>query len=95
MEPAAASYRGWGRTSDCINVLLRRGFDIQTRDKLDNATALHWAAQFGTVEIVKRLIDAGADVDGGDEHQIGVIALGDLVKQGAWRGSRLSPRPRC
>jgi uncharacterized glyoxalase superfamily protein PhnB len=59
---------------DCVNVLLRRGFDIGTRDKFDNATALHWAAQFGSVEVVKRLIDVGADIDGeGDDHQIGVI----------------------
>src|SRR5262249_9521432 len=58
----------------CVEVLLRRGFDIRTRDKPDNATALHWAAQFGTLEVVKRLIDAGADIDGeGDAHEIGVI----------------------
>jgi uncharacterized glyoxalase superfamily protein PhnB len=67
---------------DCVNVLLRRGFDIGTRDKLDNATALHWAAQCGTVEVVKRLIDAGADVDGeGDDHQIGVIGWATCFKQ--------------
>ena len=67
---------------DCVNVLLRRGFDISTRDKLDNATALHWAAQFGTVEVVKRLIDAGADIDGeGDEHEIGVIGWATCFKQ--------------
>jgi uncharacterized glyoxalase superfamily protein PhnB len=67
---------------DCVNVLLRRGFDIGTRDKFDNATALHWAAQFGTVEVVKRLIDKGADIDGeGDEHQIGVIGWATCFKQ--------------
>jgi uncharacterized glyoxalase superfamily protein PhnB len=67
---------------DCVNVLLRRGFDVRTRDKLDNATALHWAAQFGNVELVARLIDAGADVDGeGDEHQIGVIGWATCFKQ--------------
>src|SRR5260370_16917509 len=66
---------------DCVNVLLRRGFDIATRDKFDNATALHWAAQFGTVEVVGRLIDAGADVDGeGDDHQIGGIAWATCFK---------------
>jgi uncharacterized glyoxalase superfamily protein PhnB len=66
---------------DCVNVLLRRGFDIATRDKFDNATALHWAAQFGTVEVIKRLIDAGADVDGeGDEHQIGAIGWATCFK---------------
>lgn len=67
---------------DCVNVLLRRGFDIGTRDKFDNATALHWAAQFGTVEVVERLIDAGADIDGeGDEHQIGAIGWATCFKQ--------------
>jgi len=66
---------------DCVNVLLRRGFDITTRDKFDHATALHWAAQFGTVEVIKRLIDAGADVDGeGDEHEIGVIGWATCFK---------------
>jgi uncharacterized glyoxalase superfamily protein PhnB len=64
---------GEGRV-DCIDVLLRRGFDIATRDRLDNATALHWAAQYGTVDVVKRLVEAGADIDGeGDAHEIGVI----------------------
>jgi ankyrin repeat protein/uncharacterized glyoxalase superfamily protein PhnB len=67
---------------DCVNVLLRRGFDIATRDKFDNATALHWAAQFGTVAVIKRLIDAGADVDGeGDGHEIGVIGWATCFKQ--------------
>ena len=66
---------------DCVNVLLRRGFDIGTRDKFDNATALHWAAQFGTVDVVKRLIDAGADIDGeGDDHEIGVIGWATCFK---------------
>jgi uncharacterized glyoxalase superfamily protein PhnB len=66
---------------DCVNVLLRRGFDVATRDKLDNATALHWAAQFGAVEVIKRLLDAGADIDGkGDEHQIGVIGWATCFK---------------
>jgi len=66
---------------DCVNALLRRGFDIATRDTFDNVTALHWAAQFGTVEVIKRLLDAGADVDGeGDEHQIGVIGWATCFK---------------
>jgi uncharacterized glyoxalase superfamily protein PhnB len=66
---------------DCVDVILRRGFDITTRDKFDNATALHWAAQFGAVEVVKRLIDAGADVDGeGDAHEIGVIGWATCFK---------------
>jgi ankyrin repeat protein len=59
---------------DCVDVLLRRGFDIGTRDRLDHATALHWAVQAGAVDVIKRLIDKGADVDGeGDAHQIGAL----------------------
>jgi uncharacterized glyoxalase superfamily protein PhnB len=58
----------------CVNVLLRRGFDIGARDRLDNATALHWAAQYGTLDVIRRLVEAGADIDGaGDAHEIGVI----------------------
>jgi len=45
----------------CVDVLLRHGFDIATRDRGDNATALHWAAQFGTLAVVERLLAAGAD----------------------------------
>jgi len=59
---------------DCVNVLLRRGFDVNRRDRFDRATALHWAAQDGRLAVVKRLLDAGADIDGaGDEHAVGVI----------------------
>jgi ankyrin repeat protein len=67
---------------DCVDVLLRRGFDIRTRDRGDNATALHWAAQSGTLEVVKRLIDAGADIDGeGDAHEVGVIGWATCFRQ--------------
>jgi uncharacterized glyoxalase superfamily protein PhnB len=59
---------------DCVDVLLRRGFEVNRRDRFDRATALHWAAQDGHLPVVKRLLDAGADIDGaGDEHQAGVI----------------------
>lgn len=58
----------------CVDVLLRAGFDVNKRDRLDNATALHWAASGGHLDVIKRLLDAGADIDGeGDAHEIGVI----------------------
>lgn len=69
------------RHLDCINVLLRRGFPVGTRDRLDNATALHWAAQFGSLAVVKRLLQAGADIDGeGDLHEVGVIGWATCFK---------------
>lgn len=58
----------------CVDVLLGRGFDVDRRDRSDNATALHWAAYGGRLDVVERLLAAGADIDGeGDEHEVGVI----------------------
>ena len=55
-------------------MLLRRGLDVHRRDRNDNATALHWAAYGGRVDVAKRLLAAGADIDGeGDEHAVGVL----------------------
>jgi len=66
---------------DCVDVLLRRGFDVGRRDRGDNATALHWAAQFGTLAVVERLIEAGANIDGeGDLHEVGVIGWATCFK---------------
>ena len=80
---------------DCVDVLIRHGFDIATRDTFDNATALHWAAQMAALDIVRRLIDAGADVDGeGDEAPDRRAGLGDLLQGGAQGGCRLPARPR-
>lgn len=67
---------------DCVNVILAQGFGADTRDRLDNATALHWAAQGGHIPVIDRLLDAGADIDGeGDEHEIGVIGWATCFKR--------------
>jgi hypothetical protein len=67
---------------DCVDVLLRHGFDIATLDAFDSATALHWAAQYGSLDIVRRLIEAGADIDGeGDEHRIGTLGWATCFKR--------------
>ncbi|MGE0238749.1 MAG: ankyrin repeat domain-containing protein [Parvibaculaceae bacterium] len=59
---------------DCVNLLLRLGFDVNRRDKFDKAYALHWAAAEGHLAVVRRLVAAGADVDGqGDDHDMSVI----------------------
>jgi ankyrin repeat protein len=59
---------------DVVKLLLKRGLDVNLRDKLDCATPLHWAASRGQLDIVKHLADAGADLDGeGDDHEIGVL----------------------
>jgi ankyrin repeat protein len=59
---------------DCVKLLLKRGVDVNLRDRLDRATPLHWAASRGHLDVVKHLAESGADLDGeGDDHQIGVL----------------------
>jgi ankyrin repeat protein len=57
-----------------VDLLLRRGLDVNTREKGDNTYAMHWAAAAGHLAVVRRLADAGGDVVGdGDDHQLEVI----------------------
>jgi ankyrin repeat protein len=57
-----------------VDLLLKRGFDVNTRERGDNTYAMHWAAAAGQPEIVRRLADAGGDVVGhGDDHELEVI----------------------
>jgi len=55
-------------------VLLKRGFDVNLRDKLDKATALYWAAHSGNTAVIQRLLQDGAEIElEGDAHHIGVL----------------------
>lgn len=57
-----------------VDLLLRLGLDVNTREKGDNTYAMHWAAAGGHLDVVRRLADAGGDVVGaGDDHQLEVI----------------------
>ncbi len=57
-----------------VDELLGRGFDVNTRDKMDNAYAMHFAAAEGRLDVVQRLAEAGGDVHGdGDDHELGVL----------------------
>ena len=57
-----------------VDLLLKRGLDVNTREKGDNTYAMHWAAAAGQLDVVRRLADAGGDVVGqGDDHELEVI----------------------
>ena len=57
-----------------VELLLARGLDVNTRERGDNTYPMHWAAAAGHGDVVRQLIDAGADVVGaGDDHGLEVI----------------------
>ena len=59
---------------EAVDLLLRRGLDVNTREKGDNTYPMHWAAAAGHLQVVRRLADAGGDVVGdGDDHALDVI----------------------
>ncbi len=64
----------WNGHLEAVHLLLARGFDVNTRDKGDNAYALHFAAGAGHLAVVRRLVEAGGDIHGeGDDHEVGVL----------------------
>jgi ankyrin repeat protein len=69
------------RRLEIVGELIGRGIDVDIRDARDNAAAIHWAAAFGEVEVVRALADAGADVVGeGDSHQLGVMGWATCLR---------------
>ena len=68
---------------------------VDLRDRGDNATALHWAAQGGHLPVMERLLAAGADIDGeGDAARGRRDRLGHLLPRCARRCSRVSAGAR-
>jgi ankyrin repeat protein len=71
-----------------VNLLLKRGIDVNTREKGDNTYAMHWAAAAGHLDVVRRLADAGGDVIGeGDDHALGMIGWAT-----GWEGCDVATR---
>jgi ankyrin repeat protein len=59
---------------EAVDLLLKRGLDVNYREHGDNTYAMHWVAAQGNLAMVRRLADAGGDVIGeGDDHAGGVI----------------------
>ena len=67
----AAAHKG---QLSAVDLLLKRGLDVNTREEGDNTYAMHWAAAAGHLDVVRRLAEAGGDVVGhGDDHELEVI----------------------
>ncbi|HEY7189193.1 MAG TPA: ankyrin repeat domain-containing protein, partial [Vicinamibacterales bacterium] len=59
---------------ETVDLLLKRGLDVNYREQGDNTYAMHWVAAQGNLAMVRTLADAGGDVIGdGDDHASGVI----------------------
>ena len=70
------------RARRCRPPAAGHGADPNAREPGDNTTPLHWAAAHGHVDVVRALLDAGADVHGvGDLHEGDVIGWATLGVQ--------------
>ncbi|KAK4466852.1 ankyrin repeat-containing domain protein [Cladorrhinum samala] len=63
-NPVTALHLAARGSPACARVLLARGADLNARDG-QGRTPMHWAAEFGSVQVVEMLLDAGADADAG------------------------------
>jgi len=65
---------------DIARILIAHGADLEVPSELNGARALHLAAQFGVAETAALLVDAGADIEAGDNDQRTPLHLA------AWEG---------
>jgi hypothetical protein len=57
-----------------VDLLLAAGLPVDVREEGDNTTPLFWAVAAGHIDVVRRLVAAGADVNAsGDDHEFDVI----------------------
>ena len=80
---AAASWRNDVKT---VKSHIASGTDVETIDNWNGKTAMHYAAEYGNIEIAQLLIEAGADVQHRDFdkatalHHAAVGGFVDIVK---------------
>jgi len=69
--------------ADIVALLLARGADPNVRDDGDNAMPLHFAAEREDLEVIRLLIEAGADPIGAEDwHGLEVIGWATVFGQG-------------
>ena len=74
------------RDTEKVRTLLNAGADVNGRLSMTGDTALHWAAYYGSIDIIKLLLEKGADVNavnGARETPLNSAARGnhaDIIK---------------
>ena len=68
---------------DCVQLLLDRGAEVDFRNPQTGATALHYACKAGHLDVMKKLVESGANIDSkthvchdSDNHIIDLIGTG-------------------
>ena len=70
------------RDTERVRTLLNAGADVNSRLSMTGDTALHWAAYYGSIDIIKLLLEKGADVNainGSRETPLNRAARGNHV----------------
>jgi hypothetical protein len=69
-EPRTEPYQGWDITFRLLDPKLRGATETELTDEVDadGQTLLHLAARLGDLELVRRLLDEGADVNAVDNE---------------------------
>lgn len=86
---------------DLVTVMLKHGADVNGHSGLSDTTALIEASQVGHLEMVKLLIQEGADINAVDKYEFSALMLAvvrghihivrELLSQGAYINHRRTP----
>lgn len=68
-----------------IEALLKRKADVNLRDEESGETALMYAAKYSSSEVVKVLLDAGAEMNAKDKEGRTALSIAEDAKENLWR----------
>jgi hypothetical protein len=76
------TFTGTKPQMEYLRRLIDGGADLNSRDDQDGWTALHWVASLGSVEAVRALLDAGAEIDAMDGNGYTPLFVATLMRRG-------------
>ena len=76
------TFTGTKHQMEYLKRLIDEGADLNARDDQDGWTALHWVAFLGSVEAVRALLDAGAEIDAMDGNGQTPLFVATLMRRG-------------